>query len=224
MNTPAVQDVKQSLHTLLAPYKGSNRRRSLWQAVNTLVPYITLWVLMFLSLKVSYWLTLALAVPTAGFMVRTFILFHDCGHGSFFKSARANTIVGIITGFLTFTPYHQWRYQHALHHGTAGNLDRRGQGDVWTMTVEEFLQASSWKRFTYRIYRHPFFMLFFGHGDLFKNNGDILKPLLPGCFGKFRIHDRMFMMLTGRGRLQVFQGGSDHTRRKSPGHFQFAAF
>jgi len=146
----------------LSLYSKPNLRKSLFQLADSLIPYIVLWALMIYSMSISYWLVLALAFPAAGFMVRLFIIFHDCGHGSFFKSARANTIVGIITGFLTFTPYHQWRYQHALHHGTAGNLDRRGQGDVWTMTVEEFLHASSWKRFTYRIYRHPFFMLLFG--------------------------------------------------------------
>ena len=98
---------------------------------------------MVLSLRVSYWLTLALAIPAAGFMMRSFIIFHDCCHGSFFKSQKANDIVGIITGVLTFTPYYFWRHSHALHHATAGDLDRRGVGDVWTMTVDEYLACAA---------------------------------------------------------------------------------
>ena len=105
-----------------------------------MIPYLLLWAVMVLSLKVSYWLTLALAVLAAGFMMRTFIIFHDCGHGSFFKSRQANEIVGVITGLLAFTPYHHWRHDHAIHHATAGDLDRRGVGDVKTLTVQEYLE------------------------------------------------------------------------------------
>ena len=155
-------DDKKEWVKSLARFSIPDARKSLWQLANSLIPYLALWGLMIYSMHISYWLVLALAVPAAGFMVRLFIIFHDCGHGAFFKSARANTVVGYITGILTLTPYHQWRYQHALHHGTAGNLDRRGLGDVWTMTVEEYRNASRWTRFTYRIYRHPFFMLVFG--------------------------------------------------------------
>jgi len=104
---------------------------------------------------VSYWLTGALALLAAGFQVRVFIIFHDCGHGSFFKSGRANHILGFITGVLSFTPYYHWRWEHALHHATAGDLDRRGAGDMWTLTVQEYLEASKWKRFTYRLARNP---------------------------------------------------------------------
>ena len=125
----------------VAGFQHADRRRSVWQLANTLIPYLALWVLMVLSLRVSYWLTLALAIPAAGFLVRTFIIFHDCCHGSFFKSQRANDAVGIITGLLVFTPYYSWRRSHAFHHATAGDLDRRGEGDVWTMTVAEYLAA-----------------------------------------------------------------------------------
>jgi omega-6 fatty acid desaturase (delta-12 desaturase) len=107
------------------------------------------------SLDVSYWLTLAFAVAAAGFMVRIFIIFHDCGHGSFFKSQRANHFLGFITGVLTFTPYHQWRYKHALHHATSGDLDGRGTGDIWTLTVREYVEAPLWKRVAYRVFRNP---------------------------------------------------------------------
>ena len=108
----------------VAKYQNPDPKRSWWQVINTLVPYFVLWVLMIYSLEVSYWLTLLLAIPAAGFMVRTFIIFHDCGHGSFFKSRRANNILGIITGIITFTPYYRWRHHNAVHHATAGNLDR----------------------------------------------------------------------------------------------------
>ncbi|MFN2236131.1 MAG: fatty acid desaturase [Anaerolineales bacterium] len=119
------------------------------------------------SLKVSYWLTLLLSIPAGGFMVRTFIIFHDCGHGSFFKSRKANEFIGYLTGILTFTPYHHWRYKHALHHATAGDLDRRGTGDVWTATVDEYRSFPYWKRAFYRIYRNPVMMFLFNPVLLF---------------------------------------------------------
>ncbi len=140
---------------LVAPYQTPAVGRSVWQLVNTLVPYALLWYLMYRSLAVSYWLTLPLAVLAAGFLVRVFIIFHDCGHGAFFRSQRAADIVGVITGVLTFTPYYHWRWEHAVHHSTAGNLDRRGLGDVWTLTVQEYLESSRWKRFAYRLARNP---------------------------------------------------------------------
>jgi omega-6 fatty acid desaturase (delta-12 desaturase) len=131
-------------------------RSSLWQLVNSLVPYLALCGLMLWTLNISLLLTLALAPLAAGFMVRLFIIFHDCGHGSFFASRRANHFWGFVTGVLTFTPYHLWRHKHALHHATAGHLDKRGTGDVWTMTVQEYLESSRWKRVAYRLARNPF--------------------------------------------------------------------
>jgi acyl-lipid omega-6 desaturase (Delta-12 desaturase) len=124
--------------------------------VNTLTPYAALWLLMHLTMGISFWLTALLVVLAGGFMVRIFIIFHDCGHGSFFKSRRANDVLGFITGVLTFTPYYQWRWEHAIHHSSAGDLDRRGTGDVWTMTVKEYVEASRWKRIAYRLARNPF--------------------------------------------------------------------
>jgi omega-6 fatty acid desaturase (delta-12 desaturase) len=143
----------------------SDTKRSIWQIVNTLVPYVALWVLMVLSLDISYWLTLLLAIPAAGFLVRLFIQFHDAGHGSLFKSPKANEVWGIITGILTFTPFHHWRHEHAVHHASAGDLDRRGVGDVMTLTVEEWLALPPLKRLGYRLYRHPVIM--FGLGPLY---------------------------------------------------------
>jgi omega-6 fatty acid desaturase (delta-12 desaturase) len=132
--------------------------RSLWQLVNTVVPYAALWYLMYVSLGISWWLTMPLAILAGGFMVRLFIIFHDCGHGSFFKSRKANDILGTLTGVLTFTPYYHWRREHAIHHATSGDLDRRGTGDLWTMTVQEYLESSRGKRFAYRLARNPFIL------------------------------------------------------------------
>lgn len=118
--------------------------------------------LMYRSLEVSYWLTLLLAIPAAGFAIRLFIIFHDAGHGSFFKSKVANDWIGRITGVLLFTPYYSWRHSHAIHHATAGDLDRRGTGDVWTLTVDEFYTLPKWKRLAYRLYRNPFIIFVIG--------------------------------------------------------------
>ena len=146
----------------VARYASPDLRRSLWMIANTLVPFFGLWYLMIRSVQIGYWLTLLLAIPTAGFMMRTFIIFHDCGHGSFFKSRRANDILGTVTGLINFTPYYRWRHEHAIHHATAGDLDRRGVGDVYTMTVREYLDAPWWKKAGYRIFRNPIAMFLFG--------------------------------------------------------------
>jgi len=140
---------------IVARYQQPSLWRSVYQLVNSLVPYVALWYLMYRSLAVSYWITLPLAILAAGFLVRVFIIHHDCGHGSFFKSQKANDIVGFITGVLTSTPYRFWRWEHAVHHAGSGDLDRRGLGAVWTLTVQEYLEASRWKRFAYRMERNP---------------------------------------------------------------------
>ncbi|MBB6671221.1 fatty acid desaturase [Cohnella nanjingensis] len=146
----------------IAPYERSQFKRSLWQLANTLVPFIGLWFAAYWSLSVSYWLTLAIAIPAGGFLVRIFIIFHDCCHRSFFRSKRANAILGTITGILTLSPYAQWRHTHSIHHATSSNLDRRGVGDIWTLTVEEYLSASRTRRLAYRIYRNPVVMFVLG--------------------------------------------------------------
>jgi len=145
----------QSWTTVIAAYRRPVLRRSVCQIITTLIPYLVLWAVMIWTLQVSLWLTLAVSVIAAGFLVRCFMIFHDCGHGSFFRSPRANEAWGIVTGVLTFTPYHQWRRLHAMHHATASDLDRRGTGDIWTLTVEEYLEASRWKRVAYRLARSP---------------------------------------------------------------------
>ena len=153
---------KSRWHEIVVRYAQADLTRSLWQMVNTLIPYFALWYLMIYSVHISYWLTLLLSIPTAGFMVRTFIIFHDCGHGSFFKSKKANDALGIFTGILTFTPYFEWRHEHAIHHATSSDLDRRGVGDVKTMTVKEYLAAPWWKKFAYRTFRNPLILFTFG--------------------------------------------------------------
>jgi omega-6 fatty acid desaturase (delta-12 desaturase) len=135
--------------------------------VSTLVPLIASFVLMYWSLSVSYWLTLLLAVPAAGLTIRTFIIMHDCGHGSFLPSKTWNNIIGWVTGILTTTPYAHWRREHAIHHATSGHLEQRGTGDISTMTVKEYLNASPLRKFWYRIYRNPVILLGFGPAFLF---------------------------------------------------------
>lgn len=141
---------------IVAKYQNPNLRRSLWQIANTHIPYVIVWIIMVQTLKISYWLTLPFIVLAAGLMVRNFIIFHDCGHHSFFASRRANEIVGRITGVLGFTPFIWWRHVHALHHATSGDLDRRRGEDFWMMTVNEYLAAPPKERLSYRIYRNPF--------------------------------------------------------------------
>jgi omega-6 fatty acid desaturase (delta-12 desaturase) len=139
----------------LAAFKNPDTRRSIWQLASTAALLVGTWVLMYLSLGVGYWLTLLLAVPAAFFLIRLFIVQHDCGHGAFFRSPRAADVVGSIIGVLTLTPYHYWKKTHAMHHATSGNLEHRGFGDIDTLTVDEYLALPRWRRFKYRLYRHP---------------------------------------------------------------------
>jgi acyl-lipid omega-6 desaturase (Delta-12 desaturase) len=150
---------------IVAKYQKAAVWPGIWQLTNTLVPYAALWCLIYFSLKLSWWLAIPLAILAGGFLVRTFIISHDCGHGSFFPSRKANEIVGFITGVITFTPFHQWRWEHSVHHSTSGDLDRRGMGDIWTLTVQEYLEASRWQRFAYRLARNPFIL--FGLAPLY---------------------------------------------------------
>jgi omega-6 fatty acid desaturase (delta-12 desaturase) len=147
---------------VIARYQHPDVRRSVTQLLTTLVPLAAMLYLMYLALSRSYWLMLLLAVPTAGLIVRTFIIMHDCGHGSFLPSKRWNNLVGWVTGVLTLTPYGEWTHEHAIHHATAGDLDRRGHGDIATLTVDEYLALGTWKRLRYRLYRHPLVVLLLG--------------------------------------------------------------
>jgi omega-6 fatty acid desaturase (delta-12 desaturase) len=146
-------------------YEKPSLRRSLGQMANTFIPYFALLVAMYYALDISYWITLGLAIPAAGFLIRSFIIFHDCGHGSFFTSKSANRILGYFAALLTFMPSYYWSHQHAKHHARAGDLDHRGDGDVWTLTVQEYLALSRGQQIWYRVYRNPFFL--FGIGPLY---------------------------------------------------------
>jgi acyl-lipid omega-6 desaturase (Delta-12 desaturase) len=158
-NDNKTKETNTSWQQIVMKYNYPNSWMNWWQVINSVVPYIGLWILMVYSLEVSYWLTLLLSIFAAGFLVRIFILFHDCGHGSFFKSDLMNRIVGIPLGLLAFTPYHRWHRDHKIHHTTVGNLDKRGIGDVQILTVEEYNQLSRWGKFSYRFYRHPLFLI-----------------------------------------------------------------
>jgi len=145
----------------LAPYRADNTR-ALGQLALTLALYAGLWLAMLAALQVSLLLTLALAIPAGFFLLRLFIIQHDCGHGSFTDSKRLNQLIGRGLGVLTFTPFDYWKQTHALHHATSGNLDRRGYGDITTLTVDEFRALSPAGRFGYRLYRHPLIILAVG--------------------------------------------------------------
>lgn len=148
----------------MKPYEKTDSKASVRQLLNTLIPLILLWVGGYLLLSISFWLALPLLIVAAGFVIRTFIIFHDCTHGSFFNNKKANDIVGTITGVITLMPYRKWRYSHTRHHATSSNLDKRGEGDMWLLTVEEYAEASFWKRLAYRLYRNPLVM--FGLGPI----------------------------------------------------------
>jgi omega-6 fatty acid desaturase (delta-12 desaturase) len=139
----------------MARFQAASPWKARWQLTNSFLPYALLWFAMYRALTISYWLMLPIAILAAGFLVRIFIIFHDCGHGSFFKSKRTNNLTGALAGVLLLTPYRHWRLQHALHHGTAGDLDRRGWGDIWTLTVQEYLGSTRGRRFSYRLARNP---------------------------------------------------------------------
>ena len=144
---------------LLAPYREPDRMRSLAELALTAVPFAAIWALAALSVGSMPWLAFALSVLNAGFLVRLFAIQHDCGHGAFFRSKRANAWVGRVLGVLTATPYDAWRHTHSVHHASTGNLDRRGVGDIHTMTLAEYRALGPWKRFLYRLYRHPLVVL-----------------------------------------------------------------
>jgi acyl-lipid omega-6 desaturase (Delta-12 desaturase) len=169
MVSTKVNGTKSELQHALRKYQGPNLFKAVWQLANTFIPYIILCILMYLSYIAgySYWIILGLSIFAAGLLVRIFIFFHDCAHQSFFASRKANTVLGYLCGVLTFTPYEEWRKSHGGHHNTFGDLDRRGQGDVWTLTAEEFRTASKPKRLWYRFFRNPFVLLFIGPAYLF---------------------------------------------------------
>jgi omega-6 fatty acid desaturase (delta-12 desaturase) len=171
---------KAALSSVLARYQHPSAGRALWQLATTLIPYFLLWYVIYQVVDVSLWLTIPPAILAGAFLMRLFIIFHDCGHGSYFASRSANDIVGFVTGALTLTPYDHWRWQHAIHHGTAGHLDKRGTGDIWTLTVQEYLESSPWRRLAYRLSRNPlvlfalapFYLFLIDHRFASRNAGE----------------------------------------------------
>jgi omega-6 fatty acid desaturase (delta-12 desaturase) len=160
-----------SWRVVLAPYARADLRRSLVDIVTSVVPYLGLLAGMYFLLDVSVWLVLAVSVLAAGFLVRTYILFHDCAHGSFLPWSKANEWLGAACGLLVFTPFQRWRHQHAVHHASSGDLDRRGVGDLLTLTVAEYLALPWRRRLGYRLFRNPIVM--FGLGPIWAM---ILQP------------------------------------------------
>jgi omega-6 fatty acid desaturase (delta-12 desaturase) len=162
----------------LSHYRKPDTMRSAYELAITAIPFALAWFLMFVALYLGYfWLYALLLLPTAGLLVRLFMIQHDCGHGAFFANRRGNDWVGRVISVLTLMPYDHWRRRHAIHHATSGNLDRRGVGDVKTLTVAEYLARSRWARLCYRLYRHPAVMFGLGPIHLF-----MLQSRLPVGF------------------------------------------
>jgi omega-6 fatty acid desaturase (delta-12 desaturase) len=150
--------------SIIARYAGPDVRVSLWQAFSTLFLLVAGLIFAVLLMEPAPWATALLVIPLGGLLIRTFVIMHDCAHGSFLPWPKINDALGFITGVLTFTPFQQWRREHALHHASSGDLDHRGYGDIITLTVEEYKARSLWGRFKYRLYRHP--ITLFGIGPL----------------------------------------------------------
>ena len=189
---------KPGWYPATARYGKPDIRRATWQIIDTFVPYAVLWVLMVLTVRngYPYGMTLALATLAGGLLVRIFILFHDCCHGSFFGSRRANTVLGYITGVLVFTAFDDWRRAHGRHHATFGDLDRRGTGDVWTLTVAEYRAAPLRTRLIYRLFRNPLILFGLGPVILF-----LIINRFPTAGAKR--HDRISVLVTDLAILAV---------------------
>ena len=182
---------------VLAKYREPSTFRSIWELVATLVPFVALWALAWVSLSVSYWLAFAIAVLNGGFLVRIFVIQHDCGHSSYFRSRVAGDWVGRVLGVLTLTPYDVWRRSHSIHHATHGNLDQRGVGDVLTLTVTEYRARGKRGRFLYRLYRNPVVLFVLGPSYLF-----ILQNRLP--FGLMNQGWRYWTSAMGTNAILAF--------------------
>ncbi len=183
-------------------YQQPDLRKSLWQVVNSFGGLLLTLVLMYLALGVGYWLTLLLALPAAGFLVRVFIIQHDCGHGAFFRSKRANNFVGAVSSVVTLAPYRFWRKAHAIHHAHHAELEERGIGDVWTMTVGEYVAAPWWKRAVYRVFRNPLF-LFFVAASI---NWVLLQRLPLGAESNWHTGERASVWWTDAAIAVLFAG------------------
>ncbi len=168
-------------------YAKPSVKHSVWQMVNSILPYLALWVGIVYFASEHFWISACLAALAGLLVVRIFIIFHDCGHYNYFKSKKVCKVVGYFTGLICFTPFHDWGKDHKLHHATCGNLDKRGFGDVWTLTLDEYKAADTWTKIKYRMYRHPAIIFFIG-------------PILV-----FTIKQRFVREHTGKeGRMSVY--------------------
>ncbi len=152
---------------ILSNYREPDALRSSFELAVTLGPFVVLWILAWWSLGFSYWLTFAISLVNAGFLLRLFAIQHDCGHGSFYKNKTVGDWLGRVIGVLTLTPYDVWRRAHAVHHGSFGNLARRGLGDIHTLTVDEYRALKPFNRLLYRLYRNPIVLFGLGPGYVF---------------------------------------------------------
>lgn len=184
---------------ILAEYREPNRLRSICEILITAAPFVAIWLAMWAALEYSYWLSLLLAVPAAGFLVRLFIIQHDCGHGTFFRKRATNDWVGRILGVFTLTPYDYWRRTHATHHATCGNLTRRGMGDITTLTLQEYQSLSLLGRLQYRVYRHPIVLFAVGPAYLY-----LLHQRLPVGLMRDGWRPWVSTMATNAGILVTF--------------------
>ncbi|MFK5977966.1 MAG: fatty acid desaturase [Rhizobiaceae bacterium] len=169
LSTP-VRDLARAL----IPYRTPNQLRSVIEVAITAIPFFVMWAICWWAYSISYWLCLALCIPTGAFLVRLFLIQHDCGHGAFFRNRQLNDWIGRILGIFTMTPYHVWKRSHALHHAGSGNLDKRGIGDISTLTVKEYMARGLWGRVTYRAYRNPITLFVIGPAYQF-----LLRNRLP---------------------------------------------
>jgi len=184
----------------LTPYAQPRLTRTLLDLLTAVVPYFAMSVLMYLSLsRTTYAVTLLIAVPTAGFLLRTYILFHDCAHGSLLHSKRANTLLGRVLATIVLTPFARWRHDHAVHHATAGDLDRRGVGDIPTLTVAEYQARSRRGRLAYHVFRNP--LLMFGVGPVFAM---MIGPRIWSSSQRPRL--KRSVMFTDAALLAIFTG------------------
>lgn len=190
---------KSQWNEKLKKYAQPSLKKSVFQIMNSVIPYMGLLVLMYMTMRyeVHYIFTLGLAFIASGFLVRIFILFHDCTHLSFFKSKTACSIWGHIFGILSFTPYHTWQLEHNIHHGTVGNLDRRGIGDIWTMTVSEYENSGFFKKLWYRLYRNPLFLFLVAPFALFA-----VLNRIPSVHARRK--DHLSYLVTNVGIVAVF--------------------
>ncbi len=196
LNMPENQ-APPSWKAVLAPYERPETHRAVLQIATSLLPYLALSALSYLTLGHPVWLTVLLVFPTGGFLVRTFVVFHDCAHGSLLPSRKANARVGSVLGLFVLTPFVRWRHEHAVHHASSGDLDRRGVGDVYTLTVSEYHALAPRARLSYRLFRNPLVM--FGIGPIFAM---IIGPRIPGKGARPRM--RRSVLTTDAALAAVF--------------------